>query len=142
MVLMKEIHCGHCGLPTRHLRSMLERIVGRQSKSCKDSLPINYACPECNHLGLAQIPAAPKVFDMPGRSAHPDDVVEFLVTLGCANTEYKSHVRVLAPMTPGTDETLANSQIGDWIDDGVKCQQGHPHWKPYEIVEIVEVSQP
>src|SRR5437899_10689589 len=45
---------------------------------------INYACPECNHLGHAWIPGASIPVELENPTTHPDGTVSFFITIECA----------------------------------------------------------
>src|SRR5258708_20955633 len=95
---MKEICCRNCGRPTRNLESSHQEMFARLSASSTDTQQTFYACPECSHLGLAEIPNEGKWVDVPDDKQHPDGAVVFLVALECANSNCRSRVPVLAPM--------------------------------------------
>src|SRR5271157_1702819 len=53
MPFMREIYCAHCEHPTRHHVATLGEMFGHQTVSSAEWQKLAYACPECNHLGLA-----------------------------------------------------------------------------------------
>ena len=131
-LLMKEIYCPRCARPTRHLESSLRQAFVRLSASSRDSQQVSYACPECDHLGLTEIPGDGKWVQFPDDKQHPDDAVAFSIALECANSNCRSRAIVLAPMKRGTDVDQVKQRMRRWIDDGLKCPEGHPLLKPYQ----------
>src|SRR5208283_4443782 len=110
-----------------------EGMFGHQVASSREPVRVPYACPQCRHLGLGTIPPTTKLFDGVSPDQHPDGAVEFLIALECENKSCESRVEVLAPMERGTDDIQATRRVQNWIDDGLKCPEGHRLWKPLQI---------
>jgi len=134
VVGMKYLKCIHCQRETRHRTSTLEQVFQRLPVSATVSQQIPYACPACNHLGVADVPIVSKLFDFLDRKRHPDDAVEFLVHLECEQDNCESRIIVFAPMERGTGDDQAKLRMKQWIRSDLKCQQGHPLRHPYFLL--------
>src|SRR5438128_4725161 len=128
---MKEICCGNCKRPTRHLLSTVQQMCAHLPESAMETEQINYACPECKHLGHAWIPGASISVELQNPTAHPDGTVSFLIAIECAEKNCQSRIAVFAPMKHGTDSLQARGRLQGWIDDGeIRCAKGYPPMKP------------
>lgn len=131
-VFMKELYCGHCGCPSRHLVSTLAEMLGGElSVSSKDE-DVPYACPECGHLSLGRLVHLQLLTDL-NPDKYRDSVAEFLIALECDNKFCRSRVPVVAPMNAGTDVAQAMQQVQYWQELGLRCTNGHQLFKPLQI---------
>lgn len=137
LVLMKEIHCGHCGKPTWHPLSTLQKICGHLPQLAMETERINYCCPHCNQLRHAWIPGKSTQVDPQTLSEHHEDTIPFLIAIECAEKSCQSRIAVFAPMKVGTDYVQAKDRVLGWIvDEEVKCPGGFPPTVPCLIAGI------
>jgi len=137
--LLKDVHCRNCQHATRHRAATLDKIFLHLPQSARDVLQINYACPSCKHLGLADVDPDLMFSEALYQTSTTDDTAAFLVLLECEKQNCRSRVSVFAPMEPGTHDSQVKSRVSLWIDDGAKCQEGRPLWKPYHVCGITRV---
>src|ERR1700730_9617265 len=137
VVLMKEIRCANCALPTRHRGIMLEQVFQRPSGSTNDAEQTYYACPVCQRVGLAEIPTTSKPFDFQDDNEHPDDAVAYLIALECDERHCESRMSVFAPVRLGTGIPELRKQVEEWLfQRDVTCSQGHRPRIPPEVAGI------
>lgn len=133
---MRYLSCSHCGRETRHLVSILREVFQRLPGPAILSQQIPYACPACNHLGIALVPQLLNLFDFPEHIRHPDGLVEFLVELDCDQDFCESRVLVFAPMKLPTCTEEPKLRIREWIRAVLTCRQGHRLRYPYHLLGV------
>ena len=117
---MKEIQCRHCGRQTRHLTSALAGLFRRPAESTRPAQQIDYACPECMHVGPADVPERDTIFDFPDHKQLRDAPTVCLIAAECAESKCRSRVIVLVPAKVGADVPHLREQMTRWIADGAR----------------------
>lgn len=130
---MREIVCGFCSGSTLHPHTVLEDIAQRLRVSAKDVKQVNYLCPECKHLGLAEIRNANQIADLdqPPRFA---DKVLFALRFVCDLQSCKFPVLVFAAMDRGTTDAQVSADMTQWTHADLKCHKGRLLKNPYEFL--------
>jgi hypothetical protein len=133
MAFLREVQCHNCRRRTRHLNSIIQRIIllQLQSASFEGDAYINYACPSCNHLTRSRVEPGCKVFEGVDLSRLP---VAYAVYLECEKTRCDSRVILLAPVKIEMCEAdlLAHIET-NWKTHGALCADNFAPIRPYEI---------
>jgi len=133
---VKEVLCPDCDRSTRIRVSTLKGMFGYLPGSSMYNEQVEFACPHCKHLVLAFVRLESHLSNIADQAVSYGGIAEFLVALKCADSNCLSRVEVLAPMTPGTDESQLPAQVRDWIRTRLKCAEGHRLSNPLQIAGI------
>lgn len=136
MVKIQAVLCYHCGQPTRHLASRLERIIPSLTVSAKADQSIPHVCPHCMRLGPAAV-AAPTLWPL-DQESHPDGLAAFVVLLKCADKSCESHLSALVPMRPDITESQTKEYMKKWQNLGMMCPKGVLPADPWLLVALLE----
>jgi hypothetical protein len=128
MAFLREVQCHNCRRRTRHLYSLIQRIIKLQSPSLEGDSYTNYACPSCNHLTRSRVEPAGKIFE------RPDDLTVYAVYLECEKTRCDYRVILLAPLKIEICEADLLAHIeANWKTHGALCADNFAPIRPYEV---------
>jgi hypothetical protein len=138
VIEVRKLECYGCGHVTPLLAFAVDGLFSRLSKE-RAGISVFFSCPACRGVAPSEIPFESEPLGIPAEKEHPDNTIPFSVTLECGCQEL---VSVLGTARLGADANQARRLIEKWkFDERVRCANGHPAKRPYEVAGITMGSR-
>ncbi len=137
VLIMQQVNCPSCGKSSSHPKPVLQRMTQNPPATYEGGVYINYACPGCHNLSRAEVPKALLPLDTKDRSRHPEDLIDFVITLECEKTGCETPLAVFAPVKRDTiPDGFATHVAAQWKQHSAACANGHPPRQPFKMTKL------